>query len=151
MSKISVIRDLLSVTADRTSPAAAGFAVTTPVSGMSQYSSYTLYVTIAGGVGGTLDVVIEQSPDVVDWYEFSRFTQLAAAAAPITYMNVKFPANQAILVVGKNLTTTMAIGSGIAIAVPAFDFWRVRYIAGANTSAGSVQNIKVMCVIDSWQ
>ena len=148
-SKTTVLRDLIPVVAERTTPAVAGFAVTTPITGMGQYTSYTIIADLLGATGGTLDVLLEHSPDGTNFYEHNRYVQLASGAAAISYSVVKFPTSQAILVVGKNLTTTTAITSNLSITAPLFDIWRVRFIAGAGTSAGALQSIRALCQIGS--
>lgn len=143
-------RNLLSVTADATSPAAAGAATTTPVTGFSRFKTISFIATIQGATGGILDIIVEHSPDGTNWYEYIHFvTQTAAlAAASYTYG----PAlNDSLVQVGKNLTTTYVLGSGSVAGSHWFDQLRVRYIAGASTSAGAAQLISVLCVQDSGQ
>lgn len=124
--------------ADANTPNAAGFSVTTPVKGFGACQSFSILGNFVGATGGTLDIIIEQSPDGVDWYEMIHFTQLAAGAAAGSQWASKPQANTVVTAVGKNLTTTMVLAAGgVAIAPPFFNQWRVRYVAGAGTSAGA--------------
>lgn len=146
------LRSLLNVTADATSPASATYQVTTGMPGFSRYSAITILATVTGGTGGTLDVVIETSPDEgVTWYEYWHIAQVAAATTA-TYRYA--PAlNDSPVQVGKNnatgstLTTTMTLGAGAVAGGHWFDMLRVRYVAGPSTSAGAAQIINVLGVL----
>lgn len=141
----SIVRNLLPVTADRTSPAAPGHFETTVQTGMFDFSGYTFLADLQGATGGTLDVVIEHSPDGVNFYEFAHFAQLAAGAALSSLTVVKVPTTSVLFTVGKNLTTTTTLAASTVIAPPYFDTWRVRYVAGAGTSAGAPVSLSVLC------
>ncbi len=136
-------RDLTSVAADQTSPAAAGAATTTPQTGFSKFFTYAFLGNLRGATGGTLDIVIEHSPDGVNWYELGHFPQQAAAAAATAVFAVKSSGGGSITAVGKNLTTTTVLAVSVFIGAPYFDTWRVRYVAGASTSAGAAQSVVV--------
>lgn len=140
-------RDLLTVTADQTSPAgASASAVTTGMTGFADFSAITIVATITGGTGGTLDVMIEHSPDGTNWYEYCHLPQLSAGASATTY--VYSPAlNDQVVQVGKNLTTTTTLAAANGAGGHWFDQLRVRYITGSGNSAGAAQNIKVACVM----
>ena len=142
------LRSLVSVTADATSPGSAVHQLTTGVPGFAAFKTITIIATVQGGTGGTLDVVVEHSPDGgTNWYEYWHLVQLAAAAAAVTY--TYDPAlNDSAVQVGKNLTTTTVLGSGSVAGGHWFDMMRVRYIAGASTSAGAEQNIAVLGTMD---
>jgi hypothetical protein len=146
--RTSLVDLLKPVTADQTSPASNTYQVTTALSGFSAYSAIAFYATITGGTGGPLDVLIEHSPDGVDWYEYVHFTQVSAAAVK-TY--VAAPAvNAASVNVGKNgldgsaQGTTMTLTAGTVAGGQWFDKMRVRYVAGTSTSAGATQVVRVL-------
>lgn len=144
-------RSLVTVTADATSPASAIHQLTTGVGGFADFKTITIVATVQGGTGGTLDVMIEHSPDGgTSWYEYWHLPQLAAAAAAVTY--TYGPAlNDSPVLVGKNLTTTFVLGAGSVAGGHWFDMLRVRYVAGASTSAGAAQVIGVLGITDSGQ
>lgn len=147
-------RDLLTVTADKTSPASNTYQVTTGVAGFAVFKALTFIATITGGTGGALDVLIETSPDGgTTWYEYAHFPQVSAAATA-TYRYA--PAlNDTIVQVGKNnlsgstLTTSMTLAANSAAGGHWGDMLRVRYVAGSGTSAGASQLISVLCVFES--
>jgi hypothetical protein len=149
------LKSLVTVTADATSPGSATYQVTTGVGGFAEYKAITILATVQGATGGTLDIVIESSPDDgVSWYEYWRLPTLQAAAAAVTYRYG--PAlNDSPTLVGKNdltgstLTTTFVLGAGSVSGSHWFDKLRVRYVAGANTTLGAAQDIKVLCIDDS--
>lgn len=124
------------------SPAAAGYSRSEAVTGFARYDAITVVASLQGATGGTIDVVVEHSPDGTDWYELVHLTQLAAAATALT--DVWSPgAGGTVTVVGRNLTTTTALASGASSGVRWFDQMRVRMVAGVSTSAGAVQIVNV--------
>jgi hypothetical protein len=133
--------------AEATSPAAAGYSRSTAVEGFTKYSRDPIWVIakLQGAIGGVLDVVVEISPDGTDWYEWIHFTQLAAAAAQ-TVVTCVPDVVAALAAVGINLTTTFVLAAGQVRGRPGFDHVRVRMVAGADTSAGAVQSVKLVCV-----
>lgn len=136
--------DLLSVADEQTSPAAPGYQTSTPVAGFTKYIALLFVCEVQGATGGVLDIVIENAHAATgaDWYEYAHLTQLAAggAASCITFA----PAfNKALGAVGKNQTTAMVLAAGTVGAGAWLDAFRVRMVAGANTTAGKVQSVKV--------
>ncbi len=129
-----------------TSPAAASTVANTAAGGFSRFQSLTFIATLAGGTGGTLDVYVQHSADNVTFYDYVHFAQLAAGAASVTYSYA--PAlNDTISTIGKN--TTPVLAAGTAAGGHPFDFLRVLYVAGASTSAGAAQSVKVLGVRDT--
>ncbi len=143
------LRDLLIVTADKTSPGAASTSYTsTPQTGFAKYYAFAVVATLSGlSSGGTLDVVIEHSPDGTNWYGLVHFPQLSNVAAAATYYVVMNAAtNSAVRSVGKNETgTTMTLAVNTAAGSLVFDRWRVRYVSGSGVSVGVAQSILVQC------
>lgn len=127
---------------EATSPAAAGSSRSTAVSGFSKFLALLFVCDVQGATGGTLDVVIEHSNDKTDWYEYAHLTQLAAgaAAACVTFAAAE---SKAIGAVGKNNAGAPVLAAGTAGAGPCLDALRVRLVAGAGTSAGAVQGVRV--------
>lgn len=129
-----------------TSPAAAGTAVSASKAGaLQRFGALTIIATLTGATGGTLDVYLQVSPDAgVTWYDYAHFAQLADGAAAITKVITVSRAGQqtGIPTVGTDLSPALA-----ANAVVGGDFgdtMRVLFVAGAGTSAGAVQTIKVI-------
>lgn len=146
LNRRNVVLELLNGS-EATSPAAAGYARSTPVTGITKYSRDPIWViaTLQGATGGVLDVVVEISADGVDFFEWIHFTQLGAGAAQsVVSCMPDVPA--ALAAVGKNLTTTFVLAAGQVRGRPGFDYVRVRMVAGADTSAGAVQSVKLACV-----
>ncbi len=128
-----------------TSPAAPGTAAGDVAGGLDRYDSLTIIATLQGATGGTLDVYLQMSPDGgTTWIDYAHYPQLAAAAvSSIRTWTVSRAAEQ------KTLTT---VGSGTSPALAANtimggdwgDRLRALYVAGASTSAGAVQTIRIV-------
>lgn len=126
-----------------TSPAAVGTATGGHVGMLQNYDSLTIRATLTGATGGTLDVYLQTSVDGSEWVDYIHFAQIAAAAAAVTKVVVVSRAGQqaAITTVGTNTSPALA-----ANAVVGGDFgnqMRVLFVAGAGTSAGAVQTIRI--------
>ena len=131
-----------------TSPAGASTSATTSaIKGFGRYKAITILADLLGGTGGTLDVIVEHSPDGTDWYEYVHFTQLADGATIKTYSYAP-GLNDTIVAVGKNLTTTMILTSGNAAGGHWFDQMRIRYVTGSGNSAGAAQIVRVLAVTE---
>jgi len=127
-----------------TSPAEAGYAVGEAVSGFAKCQWIAVLATITGATGGTIDVIIDHSPDGgSNWYELVHLPQSAAAAAVKT-VSWEPGSGGTCVVVGKNQTTAAVLASGASSGEMWFDTMRVRLIAGTSTSAGAVQSVKVV-------
>ncbi len=131
-----------------TSPAAPGNSVALVSDPVTQslvgYRSMCIESTLQGATGGALDVVIQVSYDKgVTWSEYVRYTQLAAAAASIVYVTTHSRAVgvAAPVVIGKGTTPTITVNT--CRAGEWGDRMRVLFVAGASTSAGAVQTIRV--------
>jgi hypothetical protein len=125
-----------------TSPSSATTTAQTAVTGLGSYNTMSVYATLTGATGGTLDVYLQYSPDLGNtWVDYMHFVQKAAAsAATIHYFSVSKSAQQ---------TTITAVGTGTSPALAAGtvlggdwgDRLRVVFVAGASTSAGASQTI----------
>lgn len=128
-----------------TSPASASTAVgARTVGGFQDVQSLTIIATLAGATGGALDVYLQTSFDGgTTWYDFAHFTQITAAAAAVTRL---WHVNRAVAV-----STVATIGSGTTPALAANainggawgNAFRLLYVAGASTSAGAVQTVRL--------
>lgn len=129
-----------------TSPAAAGTAVSASKAGaLQRFGALTIIATLTGATGGTLDVYLQVSPDAgVTWYDYAHFAQLAAGAAAITKVITVSRAGQqtGIPTVGTDLSPALAANA--VVGGDFGDMMRVLLVAGASTSAGAVQTIKVI-------
>lgn len=129
-----------------TSPAAADTAVSASKAGaLQRFGALTIIATLTGATGGTLDVYLQVSPDAgVTWYDYAHFAQLAAGAAAITKVITVSRAGQqtGIPTVGTGLSPALAANA--VVGGDFGDMMRVLFVAGAGTSAGAVQTIKVI-------
>jgi len=123
-----------------TSPASASTAATTDtIAEIADYEWFLLVAELQGATGGALDVYI-QGKLADTWYDWGHFTQLASGGAAVKYMVQPQPNNGAV-----------AIGSGTSVALAANTFLggypgdeiRLVFTAGAGTSAGGAQTVKV--------
>lgn len=144
-----VVTDLLDTGTEKTSPAAAGYAVSTTKTGFAKYQGLVVVGSLLGATGGTLDVVVETSYDGTDWFELVHFTQLSAGGAAATSRFCLSPTGGAAsAVVGKNLTTTTVVASGAAVNGIWGDSMRVRFVAGTSTSAGAIQAVSIIGLVN---
>src|SRR5262249_18496195 len=128
-----------------TSPAAPGTVVQTPVLGLGPYHSLSIFSTLQGATGGTLDIYIQYSPDGgTTWVDYAHFPQLAAGAGATSRgWSASKNAQQ---------TTLTSVGTGASPALRANTIvggdWggrlRVVAVAGASTSAGALQTLLVV-------
>lgn len=127
-----------------TSPAAASTVVTTGINGLSAASSITIFAKVAGATGGVLDIYIQDSPNGVRWYDYWHIPQIAAGAAAVQYAYC--PAlNDSVTVIGSvDAGTTPLLAAGAVRGGKWNDYMRVIYVAGASTSAGAAQDIRVL-------
>lgn len=127
-----------------TSPASASTAAGSAVYGLDKFDSLMIVATLAGATGGTLDVYLQVSPDEgTTWVDYAHYPQLAAGAASSTRVwCVTRKAQQTTL-------ATVGTGSSPALAANTIvggefgDRMRAVYVAGAGTSAGAAQTIRI--------
>ena len=121
-------------------------AVTTSAAGnkLSTYTSLTLLAELQGNTGGTLDIVIEGTPDGgTTWVELLRFAQIAAGAAVARYVVTLSRASES-----SGIVTTGVSASSIVLAANTkvggdwTDQLRVKYFTGAGTTLGKAQVLK---------
>jgi hypothetical protein len=129
-----------------TSPAAASTVVgTIYATGLDACDSLTIIGELAGATGGTLDVYLQTSFDEgTTWYDFAHFTQLAAGAAAIKHAWHVSRASErtTITTVGKD--GTPALAAGTILSGGWGNMMRHVFVAGASTSAGAAQTIKIL-------
>jgi len=110
---------------------------------LQNYDALSIRATLTGATGGTLDVYLQTSVDGTEWRDYAHFAQLADGAAVATYgFSVSRSGQQtSITAIGKDLTPALAANS-----VLGGDFgnqMRALYVAGAGTSAGAAQVIRI--------
>lgn len=126
-----------------TSPASASTVVSTEIGGVDKFDEAMLEASLLGATGGTLDVYLQQY-DGVDWWDYAHFAQLAAGAAAVNYALPITRKSQrtAPIVVGKN--GTPALAAAACVGGDFGDRFRIVFVAGAGTSLGAAQTIKVV-------
>jgi hypothetical protein len=128
-----------------TSPSAPGVMIgTVATASFAQFDTIRLYATLTGGTGGALDVVLEESFDQIEWFEFFRFPQVAAGVTET--WRATSVLQDGIMKVGLSslLTSQQVIAANTNGAGPWGDFIRAKYIAGAGTTAGATQIIRLV-------
>jgi hypothetical protein len=137
--------DILTVDLTATSPSSASTSAQTAVTTVGPYRTMTMYTSLTGATGGVLDIYLQITPDAgttfVDW---AHFTQLAAGGANVKKVWTFAKSAQNI--------TGVTVGTGTSPALAAATFiggdWgnqiRVVFVAGASTSAGASQTIKLV-------
>lgn len=128
-----------------TSPSSATTAVGATVGGMGKCDSLIIYANLTGATGGTLDVYLQVSPDGgTTWVDYAHFTQIAAGAAAIHRVWTVTRRAQQTSIVTVGTGTSPALAAHTIIGGEFGDRMRVVYVAGAGTSAGAAQVIKIL-------
>lgn len=128
-----------------TSPASASTAVAVAtVSSLDDYAEIAIEADLLGATGGTLDVYLQRKIANDLWRDWAHFTQLAAGAAAVKYA-LRSSTDNTIRAVGGGSDAS----PGVALAAntcagghPGTEL-RVVFVAGASTSAGAAQTIRV--------
>lgn len=141
----------------QTSPAAPGTVVGLTVGpnpaldprnyDLSRYDRLEIETVLQGATGGTLDVYL-QFWDGSDWVDYIHYTQIAGGAGAVRLAYVpQVPTTHTVVTVGAN--TTPALAAGSSVGNHPGERLRVLFVAGAGTSAGATQTIRVMGT-SSW-
>ena len=112
---------------------------------LDDYVAISIEAVLQGATGGTLDVYIQNSPDMgLSWYDYAHFAQMASAAPVIRYVaSIAVGAqNLTLITVGTNLSPALAAGT--VLGGPWGDRFRLVMVAGAGTSVGAPIGIR-MC------
>lgn len=125
-----------------TSPGSAITVANSGVGGFSNYRAISFKAALLGATGGTLDVYVQHSADGTTYYDYVHFPQLAAAAAAVSY-SYDPALNDSIVTVGSGTTPVLAAGS--VAGGHWMDYLRILFVAGASTSVGAAQVVKVLC------
>jgi hypothetical protein len=128
-----------------TSPASASTAASAAVmAGLAQYEWFSVDADLVGATGGTLDVYLQRlvgDPTTsTEWRDWLHFPQLAAAASAI-YYSAQTGTTNTITSVGRNTAPVIAVNTFLG-GHPG-ERLRVLYVAGASTSAGAAQLVRV--------
>ncbi len=126
-----------------TSPATAVAAVLgSPVLGMDKFNEIKIVANLLGATGGALDVYIQWTPDGgTTWYDYAHFTQLGAGAAAVKYTCSSTFGTTVPVATGSG--TSPVLAAGASVGGPFGDGLRCYVVAGASTSAGAAQTIKI--------
>lgn len=129
-----------------TSPSSATTVAGTPVTGLAGYGSMSIYANIQGGVGGTLDIYLQYSPDEgTTWVDYAHFAQLASGASAIKRVWTVSRSAQQTTIATVGTSTSPALSANSIIGGEWGDRLRVVMVAGASTSAGAAQTI--LCIL----
>jgi hypothetical protein len=143
-----------------TSPAAAStVASSQPVTGtgangaagvlqtsldLESFDALTIYASLIGATGGTLDVYLQTSIDEgTTWDDYAHFTQLAAGAGAIKYKFAVSRAGQLLVPVAVGINLTPALAAGSVVGGEWGDRMRLVMVAGASTTAGAAVSVKI--------
>lgn len=135
----------LAGTITATSPASASTAVAAgTVPGLADYDWIAVEADLQGATGGTLDVYVQRKLANNLWRDWIHYTQLAAGGAAVKH-SAQSGCDKSLTVVGGGTDAA----PGVALAANAFvgghpgDELRVVFVAGASTSAGASQTVRV--------
>lgn len=112
---------------------------------LDDYQAISFEAVLAGATGGTLDIYVQNSPDMgATWYDYIHYAQLASGAPVVRYTaSVASGAqNLSLQTVGFNLTPALAASTVIGGAWG--DRFRMVMVAGAGTTAGASLALRVV-------
>jgi len=112
---------------------------------LDDYQAISFEAVLMGAVGGTLDVYVQNSPDMgSSWYDYIHFAQLAPGAGTFRYVVscASGAQNLSLQTVGYNLSPALAASTAIGGAWG--DRFRLVMVAGAGTTAGAVVQLRVV-------
>lgn len=129
-----------------TTASSGGTVAQTAVTGLGDYNSMTVYASLAGPTGDTLDVYIQFSPDGgTTWVDYAHFAQQAAAAAANYKVFSVSRASQQTTIQTVGTGTTPVLAAGTVVGGDWGDRLRVVTKSGASVSAGVA--ISVLAVL----
>ncbi len=122
-----------------TSPAAASTVVSTSLGGLGKYDTIRVDAKLVGATGGALDVYIQRKLATDVWADWIHYTQLAAAAASISYsLNSDYvPASIGTVGIGSDASPGVVLAAGTTVGGHPGETIRLVFVAGASTSAGA--------------
>ncbi len=105
---------------------------------------FTIDATLTGGTGGTLDVYLQRKVTDDVWADWLHFPQLAAGASAIRYC-ANTGASTSITTVGGGSDASPGVALAANTFIGGHPGFAVRsvYVAGASTSAGAAQVIRI--------
>lgn len=110
--------------------------------GLDTVESLDVIVATLGATGGTLDLVLETSPDGITYTEHMHFVQIAAAATAAVQRGFSTRwGNLVPVAVGQGVNQVLAAAT---IAGAPERFLRVIAKGGASTTAGAVQTLTLI-------
>jgi len=121
----------------------SGNTTSTVITGLSKVTAITIIDSLLGATGGTLDVYVQDSPDGgTTWYDYIHYAQIAAAggAQPIGAYDPTLNDTRTVIGTG----TSPALAASAFRGGKPFDQMRLLLVAGAGTSAGASQGVKVV-------
>lgn len=138
----------VSQTITATSPAAAGTVVHTEVfkgSMLARAEGLVIDAKLTQATGGTLDVYLQRKLTTNEWVDWVHFPQLAAGTAVKRYTCTITGNGASIVEVGggSDASPGVALAANTAVDVTPGDDVRIVFVAGASTSAGAAQTIKI--------
>jgi hypothetical protein len=113
---------------------------------LHEYDALTMSAELVGATGGTLDVYVQISTDLVNWFDIVHFTQLTNGGSAVKWLVPMSNSTTTTVptAVGMNLSPALSAGSGGAVVNGAFtDRMRLVFVAGSGTSAGAKVTIRV--------
>jgi len=133
-----------------TSPASAITALGSVARGLDAYDDFTIDARLTGATGGTLDVYLQRkvADDVwVDWLHFAQVSAAAAAASFSTCTSGRTALSTGqVLAVAQGTDSsagTPALTAGAFVGGHPGQAVRVVFVAGASTSAGAAQTVRI--------
>lgn len=129
----------------QTSPSSASTVVSTAsISGLQSFDEIQIEAILTQATGGTLDVYLQRKLISDLWADYAHFTQLAAGSTVFKY-SARSTSAGGITVVGGGTDASPGVvlaANTILSGHPGTDL-RAVFVAGASTSAGATQTIRV--------
>lgn len=136
---------LFSQSVTATSPSAASTAVLGTFHGLTRWEAFAVVAELQGATGGTLNVYLQRKITDDVWSDWVSFTQLASGGAAVKYAVCPALSNTIATVGGgSDATPAPALAAGSCAGGHPGDTVRVVAVAGAGTSAGTSQTVRLV-------
>lgn len=131
-----------------TSPAAASTVVHAESfkgSWLTRAEGLVIDATLTGATGGTLDIYLQRKIDTNEWVDLAHFPQVAAGAAAKRYTATIVGNGSSFVEVGGGTDGApgVALAANTIVDVTPGNEVRIIFVAGASTSAGASQKIRI--------
>jgi len=146
VKKIESVRSTLTGTIATSQSSASTAQIMGTVTGLDDYESFAIEATLAGTdgtvAGGSLDFVVQCSPDGTNWTDWFHFPTVASAAAAVSYRAVPtFSGTITVVTLETGTGTTIGLGSGLSSGGHPGNQVRLKSVSGSGVNHAITQTV----------